>query len=687
MTTTKRMLENNYLKEIIANVALKGFKYSDNGTIMSTMIGAGKKDSSNAFYGVLMGDIGSASKGKTGIGLYGFHQGAQSFCFNVDGTAFLGKSGRGRITFNGDQGTIQSGNYIKNTSGMQINLEQGAIDAYNFKLTSKYVTIDSSKSGKDDEYTYSYASSHFTIKGHPYKIDPITGKETETLDPEKLTTLFTVGSSACYLQSANYSASASGDNASGMKIDLVKGRIDAKKLKITSELITIDSTGESTNYFVFKDKDKKTLMNVGSGSYFLQSSNYKTGTSGTYINLNTGYIYSKQFDMISEKLTMSHESGFSLSSFSNGSGIYCSNIGKNINFNGSNLSGVIFQAGSNFAVTSSGSIHALQGIFKGDITGASGTFSGSINVGQGSEVGGWTITNSSIKSTGDKIVLNSNGTIVAKSGATIGGCTFDANGNLTVKSINIGAGAVGTDALANGSVTAAKISSINANTITSGTISADLIDAREILVNLNNSYDDYGYLTIGKSGYTAIEIGTSGNGGVGGIGIYGKKKLHLATEGDLSIRGTEIEIWAFSSGEGVIKGTWTFPSGAATAAAFSVDSDLNKKNTINTISDIYENFFDDLRPVTYKYNNGTSDRLHVGFIAQEVENSLLKFNISSQDFAGLVKQNKKDEDGNVEINYQLRYDEFIGLNTWQIQKLKKELQLLKEKVFKLELKG
>lgn len=34
MTTTKRMLENNYLKEIIANVALKGFKYSDNGTII-----------------------------------------------------------------------------------------------------------------------------------------------------------------------------------------------------------------------------------------------------------------------------------------------------------------------------------------------------------------------------------------------------------------------------------------------------------------------------------------------------------------------------------------------------------------------------------------------------------------------------------------------------------------------------
>jgi hypothetical protein len=134
----------------------------ENGTILSTMIGAGKKDSFNTFSGILMGDVNSASSGKSGIGLYGFHQGAQSFCFNIDGTAFLGKSGHGRIDFNGNQGTIQSGNYIKNSSGMKIDLEAGAIDAYNFKLTSKYVTIDSST---NDEDIHTYAPSHFVIKG------------------------------------------------------------------------------------------------------------------------------------------------------------------------------------------------------------------------------------------------------------------------------------------------------------------------------------------------------------------------------------------------------------------------------------------------------------------------------------------------------------------------------------------
>jgi hypothetical protein len=38
----------------------------------------------------------------TGMGLYGFHNGAQSFGFNVDGTAFIGRSGGGRIAFDGD---------------------------------------------------------------------------------------------------------------------------------------------------------------------------------------------------------------------------------------------------------------------------------------------------------------------------------------------------------------------------------------------------------------------------------------------------------------------------------------------------------------------------------------------------------------------------------------------------------
>ena len=159
-----------------------------NGTILSSMIGAGRKTDHNTFEGVLMGNIAVGTNSDigfekntdigysnhTGLGLYGFHDGAQSFGFNVDGTAFLGKAGRGRIIFNGNQGVIASSNWflsggklrrgppgdgetqieVFGTDGMCIDLENGHIDAYNFKLTSKNIYLNSSPvtSGPMDYY-------------------------------------------------------------------------------------------------------------------------------------------------------------------------------------------------------------------------------------------------------------------------------------------------------------------------------------------------------------------------------------------------------------------------------------------------------------------------------------------------------------------------------------------------------
>lgn len=93
-----------------------------NGTILSSMVGAGRKTKENTFEGVLMGDIQKAEGddgqdefdyyNKQGLGLYGFNNGAQSFGFCVDGTAFIGKSGRGRIYFDGNSGQIASASYM-----------------------------------------------------------------------------------------------------------------------------------------------------------------------------------------------------------------------------------------------------------------------------------------------------------------------------------------------------------------------------------------------------------------------------------------------------------------------------------------------------------------------------------------------------------------------------------------------
>jgi hypothetical protein len=110
------ILQNRYPSPML-NAWDGKFKIDEeNGTVMSTMISAGKKNTDNTFSGVLMGDVEAAANldNKTGLGIYGFNHGAQSFGLNVDGTAFFGKAGRGRILIDGNSGSISSASYEQN---------------------------------------------------------------------------------------------------------------------------------------------------------------------------------------------------------------------------------------------------------------------------------------------------------------------------------------------------------------------------------------------------------------------------------------------------------------------------------------------------------------------------------------------------------------------------------------------
>ena len=122
-----------------------------NNTILSAMIGAGSKDSDNRFSGVVMGGLEKLDANGSIInsehGLLGFHKGAQSFGLKTDGTAFIGKSGAGRIEFDGNKGIIASNSWVDingnikstlgaNETGLKINLADGHlfIDANNSHL-------------------------------------------------------------------------------------------------------------------------------------------------------------------------------------------------------------------------------------------------------------------------------------------------------------------------------------------------------------------------------------------------------------------------------------------------------------------------------------------------------------------------------------------------------------------------
>lgn len=98
----------------------------------------------------------------------------------------------------------------------------------------------------------------------------------------------------------------------------------------------------------------------------------------------------------------------------------------------------------------------------------------------------------------------------------------------------------------------------------------------------------------------------------------------------------------------------------------TVTSDRNAKNSIETLPEAYEAFIDALDPVRFKYNEGTSGRYHVGYIAQDVEAALASAGLSTQDFAGYVDINKKGELG-------LIYDEFIALLHRKIKKLENRI--------------
>ena len=113
-------------------------------------------------------------------------------------------------------------------------------------------------------------------------------------------------------------------------------------------------------------------------------------------------------------------------------------------------------------------------------------------------------------------------------------------------------------------------------------------------------------------------------------------------------------------------------------------SDLNaKKDIADLSSEQITSIIMGLRPVSFKFIDGTSDRTHYGLIAQEVETLVNGLGIGNKDFAPLIKTAKEDEDGNVidgEYTYGLRYSEFTGLLIKMCQNLQNEVDELKARL-------
>ena len=185
---------------------------------------------------------------------------------------------------------------------------------------------------------------------------------------------------------------------------------------------------------------------------------------------------------------------------------------------------------------------------------------------------------------------------------------------------------------------------INANYIKTGTIDADYVD-------LSCGYGGFckGHGNDGsRTTYGAMMYGSNGP---------GWEPYIIVTNAGARMTGSGASIWV---GEG-----------AHASEEISISSDLRLKNTISFNLDKYDQFFMALKPARFKYNNGVSGRLHLGFIAQDVEQAMLDAGLTSRELALLIKDPVREvmEDGIEDYRYSLRYGEFIALNTHMIQKL------------------
>lgn len=246
----------------------------DNNSILAAQIAAGKKDTNNTFTGVLMGAVSEKDTNDSTpkSGLYGYHQGVLSFGFKEDGTAFIGKSGRGRIEFNGTSGTITSSNWTTNSKGMHLDLDDGVAQ---FKNSGGFIKIDPTKT---DEL--------FVIKDKNSKILINIG----------------TGTNKYYLQSASWSSSL------GMHLNLNNGQAQFRN---SGGYVSINPN-DSVRLFRVDDEYGNRLMNIGTGYYYLQSSDYISGVRGFRLNLQSHNFSLQQFlpkkDLTNAGITLSNSS-------------------------------------------------------------------------------------------------------------------------------------------------------------------------------------------------------------------------------------------------------------------------------------------------------------------------------------------------------------------------------------------
>lgn len=156
------------------------------------------------------------------------------------------------------------------------------------------------------------------------------------------------------------------------------------------------------------------------------------------------------------------------------------------------------------------------------------------------------------------------------------------------------------------------------------------------------------------------------------------------------------------SSSSVYCGTTVNPfAGGYSSGGWKTTSDRRKKKDFRKLleDDRFERFFELLQPMEYRLIEN-DEKMHIGFVAQDVEQAMTDCGISENEFYGLEHAvfSEKDFESNEEWEkfleqnggandmYTLCYQEFIALNTAMIQKLQNRCNDFERRLSALERK-
>lgn len=392
------------------------------------------------------------------------------------------------------------------------------------------------------------------------------------------------------------------------------------------------------------------------------------------------------------------------------------------NLNASNITTGALTIGNIFSANKSNSTVSIGGFSVSSNSITAGTW-GSVNsvmmctgsstskdIGGSGSINGWCFT------AGANFGVTKEGALYCNSGK-IGGCTIE-NGSLKVPSANI-TGEITANALSvpNFSASSGGVSiggfTVDDTTIYNGNPNPSSLSG----VGMSRAGGRYAFWSVGPSG--TFTVGSNGALSCTGASISGTLNGAIGTfAGSLTAQSLQtqgVTIARETYAAQYSGATFTPWDGSSYNSSFAIrmdslgwrpvkDSTINlgsssnrwltvyaRTSSINTssrkhktdIQDIdikYETFFDSLKPRSFLMSGSTSIRRNTGFILDEVGTALQEANMTGMDFAGYCLNDPNDPLG----DGGLRYEEFIAINTWQVQKLKERVSQLETQLQQLQ---